>query len=105
MDHFLVVAAAVLMALAVPAATFFAAMFSAKKSFSKDYVVSIEQRVTRLENDLKESQADLRLCDRERGKQHDKIFKLMSENLNLHDLLKRHDIDFDPMESTEGFGQ
>ena len=105
MDHFLVVAAAVLMALAVPAATFFAAMFSAKKSFSKDYVVSIEQRVTRLENDLKECENSLKLCERERSRQNKEAFRLMQENSLFTRLLQKHDIDFDPMESTEGPGQ
>ena len=90
---------AVLLALAVPSATFLASWTSQRKSLSKEYLVSVESRVSRLETDLKNCEADLKACSKERSRLTMENFKLMRDLLKLTSLCQTNGVDFNPLDS------
>ena len=87
---------AVLIALSVPVATFLAAWTSQRKAMSKEYLLSVEQRVTRLELDLKACENDLKACDKERSRLVRDNFQLMQEVLRMTSLLRENGLAFHP---------
>ena len=90
---------AVLLALAVPGATFLASWTSQRKSLSKEYLISVESRVSRLELDLKNCEADLRACCKERSRLTMENFKLMRDLLKVTSLCQSHGVNFNPLDS------
>ena len=95
---------AILMALAVPAATFLAAWTSQRKSMSKEYLVSVEHRVSVLEKDLKECQNDLKHSEKERSRLTRENVKLMVDVIKMTQIIQANGLEFDPSDSEEGDG-
>ena len=94
--------AAILMALAVPVATFVAALISQRKALTKEYAVSLEARVTRLENDLKACEQEVKLCERERWRLGRDNFQLMQDTLRMTTLLRSKGIEFESAAREDG---